>query len=331
MGAGKYSDDVYKARVSWRTSTGTPTFKHYEDSVKSGVLKTHSTLEPKGVKFRESRDSVEHPESLAIAIFLDHTGSMSQVPEIIQKNLPSLMGLLLKKGYVEHPQIMFSAVGDAISDHCPLQVGQFESNLEMETNLTNFVLEGNGGDGLHESYELAMYFMTNHTSMDCLEKRGKKGYFFFILDEPPYEKVKKNEVKEIIGDNIQSDIVTDDIARELKEKFEVFVLIPAGTNHFGNRSIFQRWQSLFGPNVIQLQDPNLVSETIASLIGITEGKTDADIIETDLKDVGVDSKTIKAVTTAITPYISTKALSIKTGKVEGELPAPMREIGIEQV
>lgn len=44
-----------------------------------------------------------------------------------------------------------------------------------------------------ESYELAMYFMARHTSIDCYEKRGKRGYLFMIGDELAYPKVKRHE------------------------------------------------------------------------------------------------------------------------------------------
>jgi hypothetical protein len=76
MGGSSYSDDAYTSRATHRAATGTPTFAHHA-AVASGAVpkKVHATLDPKGV-VRESRDSDAHPESLAIAIALDITGSM---------------------------------------------------------------------------------------------------------------------------------------------------------------------------------------------------------------------------------------------------------------
>ena len=64
-------------------------------------------------------------------------------------------------------------------------------------DLGKLFLEGGGGGQLTESYELAMYFMARHTSIDCHEKRGKRGYLFIIGDEMPYPKVKRREVAQL--------------------------------------------------------------------------------------------------------------------------------------
>jgi hypothetical protein len=101
----------------------------------SGAREVHPALDPLGVRARESRDSAEHPESLAIAVLFDVTGSMGGVPRALQARLPQLLGLLLRKGYARHPQIMFGAIGDATCDRAPLQVGQFESDNRMDGDL----------------------------------------------------------------------------------------------------------------------------------------------------------------------------------------------------
>ena len=62
------------------------------------------------------------------------------------------------------------------------------------------MLEGGGGGQMRESYELAMYFMARHTSLDCHEKRGKRGYLFIIGDEMPYPNVNPQQVSRILGD-----------------------------------------------------------------------------------------------------------------------------------
>src|SRR5258705_4384204 len=202
MGSGIWSPDVYDAADRYRRATGASAFA-YSDS---GASTVHKALDPKGVAMRESRDSDEHPDSVAIAVLFDVTGSMGSVPRVLQQKLPQLLGLLLRKGYVKDPQILFGAIGDATCDRVPLQVGQFESDNRLDDDLGRFVLEGGGGGQMTESYELAMYFMARHTSLDCYEKRGKRGYLFIIGDEQAYKKVKPAEVKAVIGDKLAEPI-----------------------------------------------------------------------------------------------------------------------------
>src|SRR3954454_732112 len=190
MGGTNWSDDHYRERAHLRARTGRSAFA-YDHDVKAGqaAAQVHPKKDPLGVKVRESRDSDAHPTSHAVGVLMDVTGSMRQVPVILQANLPRLMGLLIRKGYLEHPQILIGGIGDSTCDKAPLQVGQFESGIEIEDDLGKLFLEGGGGGHITESYELAMYFMARHTSMDCLDKRNKRGYLFIIGDEMPYRAV----------------------------------------------------------------------------------------------------------------------------------------------
>src|SRR5262249_34164682 len=158
----------------------------------------------------------------AVAVLFDVTGSMQGVPRILQANLPKLMGLLIRKCYLEDPQFLVGAIGDATCDSAPLQIGQFESGIEIEEDLGKLFLEGGGGGHSTESYELAMYFMARHTALDCFEKRGQRGYLFVIGDEAPYPKVKRHEVVHIIGNGLQTDIPVEKVIAELQRTYEVY-------------------------------------------------------------------------------------------------------------
>ncbi len=174
-----------------RARTGRDAFEH-DHAVRQGEVErgVHEKMDPRNVKLRESRDSDVHPESRAVAVLFDVTGSMQGVPRILQANLPRLMSLLIDGRYLDHPQILIGAIGDATCDAAPLQVGQFESGIEIEDDLGRLYLEGGGGGHITESYELAMYFMARHTAIDCWEKRGQRGYLFLIGDEIPYPRVE---------------------------------------------------------------------------------------------------------------------------------------------
>jgi hypothetical protein len=219
-------------------------------------------------------------------VLFDVTGSMGGVPRILQRNLCQLMGLLLRKNYLEHPQILIGGIGDATCDRAPLQVGQFESGVEIDEDLAKLWLEGGGGGQQTESYELAMYFMARKTAVDCWEKRNRRGYLFLIGDEMPYDFVKRKEVREVLGDALQHDIPVAEIVRELQTRFDTYFILPNLTSYYDDPKIHGRWVKLLGQNVLRLEDPEGISELIAATIGMAEGVVDLDGVRDDLDDVG---------------------------------------------
>jgi hypothetical protein len=281
MGSGRWSTDVYDAAARFRAATGASAFA-YSDG---GAARVHPALDPRDV-VRESRDSGEHPQSLAIAVLFDVTGSMRQVPRTLQAKLPQLLGLLLRHGYAKHPQIMFGAIGDATCDQAPLQIGQFESDNRMDDDLGRILLEGGGGGQKTESYELALYFMARHTSIDCHDKRGKRGYLFIIGDEMAYPRVKRAEVRHVTGDGLQADIPLAEIVGEVRPKWDAYYILPEGASYVGDRQVLQFWRGLLGQNVIELADLDAVCETIALTIGLGEAVIDLDEGLADLGDIG---------------------------------------------
>ncbi len=181
---------------------------------------------------------------------------------------------------------MFGAIGDATCDRAPLQIGQFESDNRMDDDLGRILLEGGGGGQQTESYELAMYFMARHTSIDCFEKRGRRGYLFIIGDELAYRQVKKAEVRRIIGDELGEDIRTEAILAELKRRYDVYYILPAGASYAGDAKTTGYWRNLLGQNVIELDDLDAVCETIALTVGLGEEAIDLEEGLDDLVEVG---------------------------------------------
>lgn len=308
MGTSNWSDSDYSEREIKRARSGKSAFTYTDEEMKDirrDQWKVNQKMDPRGV-VRESRDSAAHPESLAIMVCFDHTGSMREIPRILQKQLTKLFGLLLKKDYVEHPQILFAAVGDATSDKAPLQVGQFESGIEMDDDLGRLLLEGNGGPYGQESYELGIYFAARHTVIDCWEKRKKKGYLFLIGDEEPYPKVKAREVKGLMGDEIE-DIPVYKIIAEAKEKYHLFFIIPAGANGGDNLSIAQRWVELCGQeSLLKIRKPEAISETIALAVGLVEGKITLEEGIENLKDNKTSAEIIESVAESLAYVPSAK-------------------------
>ena len=322
MGYTAYSASTTRSYLSDCAAKGIDAFDHTA-AIASGAVdaKVHELLDPSkpnkaGKLVREAFDSDAHPDTLAIGVAFDVTGSMRSRPREFVQKLPELMEALVKKGFVQHPQILFGAIGDATCDDVPIQVGQFESGNEMDSALTKMHLEGGGGGHITESYELMMYYLARHTEMDCLNKRGKKGYLFLIGDEIPYAKVSKAAVKKHIGDELEADVPTTKVLDELRQKFEVFWLMPGGTNHWGDPGVEEPLRDMFGQNFSKLENPSEVCERIATTIGLAEGY-DPDDVAAGLKDIGFDAATINRHIKAVVPFIG--GAVTKTGTASEEL------------
>jgi hypothetical protein len=296
MGTTRWSDDHYRDRAKLRARTGKDAFEH-DHAIRTGAADrtVHPKMNPRGVRVRESRDSDAHPESHAVAVLFDVTGSMQGVPRILQANLPKLMGLLIRKGYLDHPQILIGAIGDATCDAAPLQVGQFESGIEIEEDLGRLYLEGGGGGSITESYELALYFMARHTAIDCYQKRGRRGYLFVIGDEIPYAKVKRKEVGALIGDGLQTNIPVEDAIAELERTYDVYHVLPKMTHHWNNPAVHRCWAELLGQKALRLEEPAAICELIAATIGVAEGRVDLEHLTDDLQEAGSPAVVAKVV------------------------------------
>jgi hypothetical protein len=283
MGGSSWSNDVYTDRQNVRAQNNIPTFQH-DDDVRTGKaqIALHPALDPTTMKkgVREARDSMEHPNSVPVICALDQTGSMANVPRIVQANLGKLMSTILTKGYLADPQVLFAAVGDAHTGHsaanreqAPLQVGQFESGLEMEDDLTRIYLEGNGGGQNKESYDLALYFAVHHTVTDAWEKRQRKGYLYIIGDEQTYPTLDAGTIHRIFGGERPSrDFPIKELVEAAQERYHVFFLIPSGASNSARADLHDHWVGLLGAGyVIHLDDPNQVCDVVALTIGLTEG------------------------------------------------------------
>lgn len=310
MGYGAWSDAAYTSRsvdrAATAASTGTTvddvTFAHTKAAAAGLAPALADRLNPKGMKFRESRDSKEHPNSVPVVVVLDETGSMCSVPRTVQQKLPNLMKLLVDKGYLEDPQILISAVGDAsghgeggygyLLEQAPLQVGQFESDLRIDDDITALYLEGKGGGTGEESYDLMAYVVARKTSTDAWEKRKKKGYVFFIADEMTYPYVKRSQIEALIGDKLEGDIPTKKLFEEMKERYNVFFILPVNTSGGRSDRVRRHWADLVGKDhVIALEDENGICELIGAQIGLVEGTVDVDTVADDLRDAGTDAST----------------------------------------
>lgn len=256
MGYGSYSYEAHQAITSSRAGQSAA-------AVFKGTV-VDPKMDPKGVKYRESRDSKDNPDSLGIVFALDISGSMASIPvDIATKQLPGFMKLLTD-AKVASPQVLFAALTDVTGDGRPLQVGQFETTAElMDQWLTRCSLKG-GGD---ELYELAFHFFARHTAMDCFEKRQRKGYLFMTGDEPSNTTLSGALVKRWFGTDVQ-DMTLEAVIADVRRTYHPFFIAPDRKRGAG---ISAFWTPYLGSSLIVLDDPADTCAAAAGLVALGEG------------------------------------------------------------
>lgn len=274
MGHGSYKSSDWSKLKSSRNITG--------DSTVSDLYKSKSMqnwLNPYGVKYRESCDSMDNPASTAIIFGLDVTGSMGYLSEEIAKNaLNRTMLEIYEKKPVTNPHIMFQAIGDSRSDQAPLQVTQFEADIRIAEQLLDVYFEGRGGGNGGESYLLSWYFASKHTKIDCYDKRKKKGFLFTIGDECCHEELTSREIERVFGE-VSKDCTSKALFKEASEKYEVFhIVMKAGGYNYQNSGMY--WKALIGNRAIELDpaDLDILPELFVGLMQRVNGMSVEEIV-----------------------------------------------------
>ncbi len=264
--------------TDWAAYASTSSTKTRAEIFTSTELDTEMSLLDVGV--REARDSDANPKSTAIMVGVDVTGSMGKLAELIAKGgLSTLFTEVYDRQPVTDPAVMVLAIGDATQwDRAPLQGGQFESDVDTSKSwLEKIYIEGAGGGNSFESYDLPVYFAAYHTSIDCFEKRGEKGFIFTVGDELPPRMTEVECIKKTIdsdGDGLQTDLTFEEVIEAVQKQYHYFHIIIGEGSYARGRpdEVKDKWGKLLGQNAIWLDDYNALSETIISILQVTKGE-----------------------------------------------------------
>jgi hypothetical protein len=227
---------------------------------------------------------IESESELPIVLMLDVTGSMKKWPELILEKLPvwyaesnfTVQGLTpdevekrKKNGQSIDDKIELSivAVGDVEHDRYPLQVTDFKKSGQLVKAINSIYPEGGGGGNAKESYELAAYYLLNHCKTPKVLP-GMKPLLIVAGDEGFYAHVKKDEVKQLIGDETEGSPHSRDVWKELAKKFDVYVLRPETGSYDAStyKAIHEQWAGAFGAQrVMKMHEPNRI---VDCMIGI---------------------------------------------------------------
>lgn len=289
MGYGGFSVTSSAARAAMRHLTGKSAFTHDADAKAGKAPKLHPTLDLNSKPRRECRDNSDNPNATPIAIFVDVTGSMGKIAYLVIDSLHKMVKVIQGKGVVEHPALLFGAIGDAESDQVPIQMGEFESSDELaEAHLSNIYIEGNGGGNLGESYDLGLWFAANQVDTDAWDKRGEKGFLFVIGDEELRTMSRGQYIQQHLG-VASEDVDTQVTATKLEERWHVFCLRPGKTANFGKPGVRDTWTKYFPEErVIDVEDWKDIVPMIAGTVSVMSGRSLDDTLAA-MKSTGMDT------------------------------------------
>lgn len=205
-----------------------------------------------------------------LVIVSDVTGSMGEWPKVMFSKLPYL-DTEGKEYLGEAFAICWAAIGDAQkNDKYPLQVRQFTSGPPLKGELEKIIIEGGGGSGGNETYELgALYFARNVQ----MPKAIRKPIIIFIGDEMPYDYVHKDDARTFAHISLEKNVPTAQVFEELRKKFSVYLIRKTYTETGSNisspmdRSARMAWGELLGDeHIADLPDPNRVIDVIFGIL-----------------------------------------------------------------
>lgn len=239
MGYGSWSDSAFRSYSKSRGRSVNARGIVDGDYNNQEIFKSNNLdpmLDPKNVT-RECCDSDEHPNVVPVILALDVTGSMGQAAVEVAKKINVVMTELYKT--MPDVQFLIMGIGDMACDSVPAQASQFESDIRIADQLEKIYFEFGGGGNGFESYTLAWYFALNHTKIDAIDKRNKKGIIITMGDEPinPYlpKRGGRANFDSVFGDIIEEDIDTNALYQDVSKKFECFHI---HVNHNPSRSFY---------------------------------------------------------------------------------------------
>jgi len=268
MGGGAWSRSTFYeySKVTGRTVSKDGTIAgdySAQDMFKSRRLS--DALNPYKV-VRECCDSDEHPETVPVILALDVTGSMGSAAVEVAKKLNNVMTTLYEQ--TKDVEFLIMGIGDLAYDRAPIQASQFESDIRIAEQLDQVFFEGGGGGNSFESYTAAWYFGLNNTRLDC-HARGKKAIIITMGDEPLNPYLPRKPLEAALGTNLETDIETGGLYKQVIEKFEVFhlaVIDPKSCGAHYEDQIMSTFGQYLDENHLKKVNLNNITPTIIDIV-----------------------------------------------------------------
>jgi hypothetical protein len=129
--------------------------------------------------------------------------------------------------------------------------------------------EFGGGGNEYESYTAAWYMGARHCDLDCW-KRNKKGIIITMGDEQLNPLLPKRQLSIVTGDNLQDDVLTSSLYKEVSEKFKIYHISvddyysSYGGNNYHN-DVDSSWNEVLGDHY-HIATLNTLGDTITDII-----------------------------------------------------------------
>lgn len=260
-----------------------------------------------------------------VVVFFDGTGSNETQAKDVRRRLESFWGqvrypgvtieqvrkiesgeLVAPQPYLDDYAVVFGVTGDANVDHYPLVVGDFAMGRDLELQIDDLVIEGGGGGGRMETYELGMYYLAHKCQMNNPELFP---FAIFFADEAPYPSLDSDHITEFIGDNPEGDLSTRQVFADLMEKFKgnVFVILRqygGGSERYCIQEIRDKWLDAVGQDasrIVDVYDEESIVDLMLGIIALVSKRRDLAGYLKDLKGKEQTEGRIEAVKKSLSP------------------------------
>lgn len=213
-------------------------------------------------------DTLTCNASAVLTVITDVTGSMGTWPQTIFSKLP----------YFEHEaqeylgddlQIGFGAVGDANSDRYPVQARPYTSGLALKDEMEELIIEGNGGGGGQETYELAALYYARNVYLT----NATHPILIMIGDEDHYPYISPDQAKRYAKVILPNRITVEEVFEELMRKYSVYLIRKCygspdkDTMPASDRRVHESWAAILGEDrIVNLAHPERVVDVIFGIL-----------------------------------------------------------------
>lgn len=267
--AGDYSPGIWRGHD----------FANARRDYASHAAVSYTKAKDKGVVLKDLIPVTIKTESMnPVGISVDQSGSMGDWPGTMRSKLPYLEHEAKTEYMGTDVEISWSAFGDVPNNEdYPLQVRPFTKGKDLDVEIMELVLEGEGGGTTQESSELvALYYARNAEMPNAI-----RSLFIFVSDESPYPFVDPDQAERIARVKLEKRLSTKQVFEELKRKFSVyFVQKPYSGERLSDgpltgttKRVHEDWAALVGEDHIALlADPGRVVDVIFGIMAREAGK-----------------------------------------------------------